>query len=304
MRSRYQNLAPIDLRWIPTRSYQRNSFMIILLWQINLNSRSTFQLFLALSNESCGIPQWMQFAQSSSLTLHQTFLSWSGPCYRYFPLGWLSKESYWTHLPWISEFLKTGQTEQSWHEVIGCWTIAGWWTEWRTGGLSGLGVCLANGPAVWLAEEELLFTTGKRGYWSHHPWSTGTERVTRAEVKCNYNVLSLFPCFPRLLFLFNTPSPPRLPWASVKGSFMDLRERGAVKVQHLKNTQGKTVKITTESFYPASEHKGAVIYLWWHWCGNVSTAYVMTQVHTGKRYSESRTWFSVYNILYHCTHII
>lgn len=39
-------------------------------------------------------------------------------------------------LPLISEFLKTGQTEQSWREVIGCWTIAGWLTDWLTGGLT------------------------------------------------------------------------------------------------------------------------------------------------------------------------
>lgn len=28
-----------------------------------------------------------------------------------------------SNLPLINEFLKTGQTEQPWHEVIGCWTF-------------------------------------------------------------------------------------------------------------------------------------------------------------------------------------
>lgn len=143
-----------------------------------------------------------------------------------------------------------------------------------------LGVCLSNWAAVWLAGEELLFTTGKGRYWSHHPWPTGTERDTRAEVKCDY-FLSLFHS---LLVLFHSPSPPRLPWVSVKGSFMDLRVQGAVTVQHLEEHTGQNSQNHNRIISSSEWNKGAVTYLWWHWCG--------------------KTGFSMHCRVYHCTHII
>lgn len=103
--------------------------------------------------------------------------------------------------------------------VTDCWTV--WASVWLSGD-AGQG-------------EDVLFTTGKRAYLSHHPWPTWTQKWTR-ELRWNVNTSCpvLFPNF-TLSFVFRSPSPSRPPWISVKGSFMDLRVQGAVKVQHLKN---------------------------------------------------------------------
>lgn len=57
---------------------------------------------------------------------------------------------------------------------------------------------------------------------------------------------------------FHSPSPPRLPGMSVKGSFVDSRLQGALKMQHLRRkNKGKTV--TTGLFYPGYVNKNAVL---------------------------------------------
>lgn len=64
--------------------------------------------------------------------------------------------------------------------------VTDWGTVWASFWLAG---DLGQG-------EEVLFTTGQRGYWYHHPWPTGTERDTRAEMKCDH-FLPSFPYFTR-----------------------------------------------------------------------------------------------------------
>lgn len=180
-------------------------------------------------------------------------------------------------LPWISEFLKTGQTEQSWREVIGCWTIAGW----LTGGLSErlFGWRELRGEAGTSFAPQGREVTGltipdrraQRG-----------GRESRGEPWLLPVLVSVF----RSLLLFHSPSPPRLPGISLKGSLMDLRVQGVVKVQHLKN-QRKTGPHCQNH----SSTNSAVIYLWWRWSGNIRAACIMTWT-ARKCNSESRNWIS------------
>lgn len=135
---------------------------------------------------------------------------------------------------WINEFPRTGQTEPSWCEVIDRWTIAGWLTEWLTGGLSVW-------ASVWL--NHWLF--GVLEMWGKarrflSPWGREVPGLTipdqlaqkgTRELRGMYLLPLLISLWHSLLW-FLSPSAPRLPWILVKGSFKDLRVQGAVKVQH------------------------------------------------------------------------
>lgn len=187
-----------------------------------------------------------------------------------------------SNLPWISEFLKTGQTEQSSREVIGCWTIAGWFdgvTDWWTVWLEARGE--ARTSSLPRGREFTGLTIpdrrARRGTWDLRRNQTTSLLLT-----------SLF----HSLLLFRSPSPPRLPRILVKGSFMDLREQGAVKVQHLQKREERNSFYNQNHSWIIWHTKGAVIYLQWQWRGNTSAAYITTQVHTGKNNSERWTWFS------------
>ncbi len=134
-----------------------------------------------------------------------------------------------SNLPWINEFLETGQTEQSWHEVIGCWTIAGWLTEWLTGKLSErlFGSLKMQGKAMTFFSPQGGEVTGL---------TIPDQQAQKGTRELGWNVTTFYLCFLISLapsFLYTLPQ--RLPWISMKGSFMDLRVQVAVKLQHLQN---------------------------------------------------------------------
>lgn len=109
-----------------------------------------------------------------------------------------------SHLPLINEFLKTGQTEQPWHEVIGCWTF------------DCVSLPLAGDEGQ---DEELGFTTRRRDRRSHHHWPASTERGTEKPT-----VKVCFPC----TACFTRPG------SREKGLFVGSEAQRAAKVQHLK----------------------------------------------------------------------
>lgn len=74
------------------------------------------------------ITSWLDLHNNASRLWDMSYIKQSITITLNLPLIW--------DLPLINEFLKSSQTQQSWHEVIGCWTIAGWLMDWLTGELT------------------------------------------------------------------------------------------------------------------------------------------------------------------------